>query len=81
MNKHIDKGFLMLTYCMLIRHLEISEKLPTFAPKQKTELWEQTLRLIAKHKKLMNIYNFLKAYIGPVYAGFASLCSIVGHVF
>lgn len=28
----------------------------------------------------MNIYNFLKAYIGPVYAGFASLCSIAGLV-
>ena len=26
----------------------------------------------------MKIYNFLKAYIGPTYTGFASLCSIVG---
>lgn len=28
----------------------------------------------------MNIYNFLKAYIGPVYTGFASLCSIGGLI-
>lgn len=28
----------------------------------------------------MKVYNFLKAYIGPAYAGFASLCSIVGLV-
>ena len=26
----------------------------------------------------MKVYNFLKTYIGPVYAGLASLCSIVG---
>ncbi|WP_288317681.1 hypothetical protein [Xylanibacter caecicola] len=28
----------------------------------------------------MKIYNFLKAYIGSVYVGFASLCSILGLV-
>lgn len=28
----------------------------------------------------MKIYNFLKAYIGPTYAGIASLCSIAGLV-
>lgn len=28
----------------------------------------------------MNIYNFLKAYIGPIYAGLASFCSIAGFV-
>lgn len=28
----------------------------------------------------MKVYNFLKAYIGPVYTGLASLCSIVGLV-
>lgn len=28
----------------------------------------------------MNIYNFLKAYIGTVYTGLASLCTIIGFV-
>lgn len=43
-------------------------------------LWEQTLRRIPQIEITMKVYNFLKTYIGPAYAGLASLCSIAGLV-